>query len=114
MGQTDLNHAQNEVFGNFIKFGSYIFLEIEYDECLRQCLTSSRGKTHEKQVKTGPEIRFFAIFSSLAHYFSFYLYRMIAWNNFQLLIEVKLTKKAFWGLKLSFLPFSQACIISFP
>ena len=29
----------------------------------------------------GPEIRFFAIFSSLVHSFSFKLHRMITWNN---------------------------------
>ena len=31
--------------------------------------------------KSGPNLDFFAIFSSLAHYFSFKLHRIIAWNN---------------------------------
>ena len=30
------------------QFGSYVFLEIEYDGSLQQCLTSSRAKTCEK------------------------------------------------------------------
>ena len=73
---TSLNQAQNEIFTHFIKFGSCAFCEIEYDDSLRQCLTSSRGKIHEKnfgpqiltkQQKMGSEIRFLAIFSSLIH-----------------------------------------------
>ena len=34
-----------------------------------------------KWPKIGPKIRFFAIFSSLAHQLSFKLTRIIAWNN---------------------------------
>ena len=67
-----LNEAQNEFFCHFLKFGSYVFLKIEYDDSLRQYLIFYRGKTHEKKVwgsnfglaenwtKIGPEIRFFA------------------------------------------------------
>ena len=33
---------------HFLESGSQVFLEIEYDDSLRQCLTSSKGKTHEK------------------------------------------------------------------
>ena len=43
-----LNQAKNEVFRYFVQFGPYVFLEIAYNDSLRQCLTSSRGKTHEK------------------------------------------------------------------
>ena len=31
LGSTALNQAQNEVFYNFLEFGSYVFLEITYD-----------------------------------------------------------------------------------
>ena len=76
LGATGLNQAQNEVFPHCLEFGSYIFLEIEYDDSLRQYLTSSRGKIYEKifgaqilakRAKIGAEIRFFTIFSSLVH-----------------------------------------------
>ena len=53
-----LNQAQNEVFRHFIESGSYSFLEIEYFDSLRQCLTSGRDKTHEKKnggPKLGPK-----------------------------------------------------------
>ena len=33
-----------EVFCHSLKFGSWIFLEIAYDDSLRQCLTSGRGQ----------------------------------------------------------------------
>ena len=66
----------------------------------------------------------FAIFSSLVHWFSFKLHRMIAWNNVQLLREVKLAKEFLGpiygpnspkaGPKLGFLAFSQVWFISFP
>ena len=49
------------VFRDFLEFGSNVFLEIAYDDILRQCLTSSRGKNHEKTLM------FFAIFSSFRH-----------------------------------------------
>ena len=57
-------------FFHFLEFGSYVFREIEYNDSLRQCLNSSRGKTHEnlgpqiwaKRAKIGTEIRFFVIF----------------------------------------------------
>ena len=48
---------------------------------------------------------------------------MIAWNNVELLVELKPAKKNFWpkfgpnrpklGLKLGFMPFSQVLFISF-
>ena len=71
--QTSQNRAQNYVFCHFFKFDSLVFLEVAYSDSLQQCLTSARGKTHEKCLgtqfwaKIGPEICFFAIFSSLAH-----------------------------------------------
>ena len=52
-----------------------------------------------KGAKIGPEIRFFAIFSSLLHQFSLKLHTVIACNNVQHVAEVKSMKK-FWGLNL--------------
>ena len=69
-----LNQAQNEVFCDFLEFGSLVFLEIAYNDSLQQCLTTSRGKTRKKklraqiwakQAKIRPKIRFFTILSSL-------------------------------------------------
>ena len=34
----------------FLKIGSLVFLEVEYNDSLRQFRTSSRGKTHEKKL----------------------------------------------------------------
>ena len=48
LGRTGLNQAQNRVFHPFLEFQSYVFLEMEYDDSLPQCLTSSREKSHEK------------------------------------------------------------------
>ena len=45
-----LNQAQNEVFPHLLEFGSYVFLEIAYNDSLLQCLTPSRGKIHKKKV----------------------------------------------------------------
>ena len=47
LGPTDLNQVQNEVFCHFLEFGSLVFLEITYNDSLKQCLTSNRGKAHE-------------------------------------------------------------------
>ena len=67
-----------------------------------QCLISSRRTAQEnkfgdqtwaKWAKIWPQNRFFAIFSSLVHYFTFKLHRTIAWNNIQVVVEIKLTKK---------------------
>ena len=52
LGSMGLNQAQNEVFRHLLEFGSYVFLEIAYNDSLRQCQTSSRGKIYEK--KFGP------------------------------------------------------------
>ena len=83
------------IFCDFIKFNSLVFFEIAYSDSLQQCFTSSGGKDHEKdfwakfgskRTKARPKISFFAIFSSLVHYFSFKLHRMIkyvtTWDNF--------------------------------
>ena len=48
MDSMDLNQAQNEVFCHFLEFGSLVFLDIAYNDSLKQCLTSSKCKTHEK------------------------------------------------------------------
>ena len=54
-----------------------------------------------KRTKSGPQIRFFTIFSSVGHQSSFKLHRIIAWNKVKLLVEVKLTNKTLgaqiWG-----------------
>ena len=49
-GPTGLNQSQIEVFRHFLKFGSYVFHGIAYDDSPRQFLTSSGGKTHEKKL----------------------------------------------------------------
>ena len=55
------------VFYHFLKCDSLVFLEIAQDDRLEQCLTTSRGKTHEKnlwayiwdkQAKIGSELDF--------------------------------------------------------
>ena len=64
-------------------------------------LTSSRRKTHKKHWgpnlgKTGQilvQSQVFCCFSSLVHQFPFKLHRMIAWNSFELLVEIKLAGK---------------------
>ena len=67
MGPNVLNQDQDEILRHFIEFESQAFVEIAYNDSLGQYLTSSRGKTHEKnlgaqiwvkQVKIGPEVRF--------------------------------------------------------
>ena len=40
--------VQNEFFCDFIEFGSYIFLEITYNDSLQPFLTSTWGKTYDK------------------------------------------------------------------
>ena len=71
--------AWNNVFCHFLRFGSLFFLKIAYSDTLQQCVTSSRGKIHEKRfwtqiwvesVKIGSKIKFFAIFLSLSVIFS--------------------------------------------
>ena len=43
--------------------------------------------------KSGQKLGVFLHFSNVVHYFSFKLHRMIAWNNVQLLPDVKGAKK---------------------
>ena len=71
--------AFNYIFCHFLRLGSLFFLKIAYSDNLQQCLTSSRGKIHEKSfwtqvwvesVKIGSKVKFFAIFSSLSVTFS--------------------------------------------
>ena len=40
--------AQNQVFCDFLKFSSLVFLEIAYNDGLQQFLTFSRGETPQK------------------------------------------------------------------
>ena len=37
LGTTGLNQDHNEVFCHLVEFGSYVFLEIAYNDNLRQC-----------------------------------------------------------------------------
>ena len=53
------------------------------------------GQVWIKQVKFGLKIRFFVIFSSLVHKFSFKLYRMITWDNVEP-VEIKIMKINLW------------------
>ena len=48
------------VFCNFIEFGSYIFLEIAYSDSLQPFLTSTWGKTYDKNfsLKLGTKLNF--------------------------------------------------------
>ena len=100
------NQARNQVFCHFLKFGLLVFLAIVLNGSLKQCLTFSRGKTQriiwgaQNWTKIGSKIRFFAIFSSLVGQFSFKLHKMIAWNNFQLLVA-KSMKEIFLGPNLN-------------
>ena len=46
-------------FSHFIKFDSLVFLEIAYDNSLKHFLSTSRGKTYEKNFggpKLGPKL----------------------------------------------------------
>ena len=47
-GPMGLNQAQNKVFRHFVEFGLYVFPKIAHNDNLWQCLTFSRGKTHDK------------------------------------------------------------------
>ena len=49
-----------------------------------------------KRAKIVPKIRFFTIFSSSVHQFSWKLHKMIDWNNVYIPVDVKLAKK-FWS-----------------
>ena len=68
------NQHQNEVFCNFLKFGSYTFPEITYSDSFQHWLTSGRDETNEKklthqiwvkQAKLGPQIKLFDTFKFL-------------------------------------------------
>ena len=80
MGQ---NQAQNQVFCYFFKFGSLVYLEIAQDDSLEHDLTTSRGKTHEKNCgfQSGSRIRVFAIFSRFHHQFLLILPKIAVWDN---------------------------------
>ena len=75
-----ISQAQNDVFCNFLESELYVFLEIECNDNLQQCLRSSRSKTYNVKnlTKIGPEMRFFVIFKSFARYFSCKLHRMMS------------------------------------
>ena len=48
MGQ---NQARNQVFRDFIKLGSLVFLYIAQDDSLEKILTTNRGKTQKKKKR---------------------------------------------------------------
>ena len=85
-----IRHKTRGLFCHFLQFGLLVFLEIAYSDSLEQCITSTRGKTHEKSFleltlgqnrpKPGPKLVFFGSYR-LVHTFFFKLHRMIAWNN---------------------------------
>ena len=72
--------------GHFLKFGSLFFLEIAYNDSLQQCITSSIGKAHEKNLwepnlgqngpKPGPKLVFLP-FSQV----SFISFLLIAYDD---------------------------------
>ena len=69
-------------FWHFLKFGAIVFLEIAYNDILEQCLTSSRGKIHEKNLgaqtrpKSGPKLGFLPF---LKVWFIIFLWNCIQW-----------------------------------
>ena len=77
---------------NFLKTGSLVFSDIVQDDTRPWYLVTDKARFLKKKIKLAawiwvqgtyirPKMRFFTIFSSLVHYFSFKLRRMIAWNN---------------------------------
>ena len=59
--QAGQNRVQNKFFFNFLKLVLLVFPEIAYDYGLEHYLTTSRGKSHEKNFwgpKLGPKLRF--------------------------------------------------------
>ena len=48
LGQRCQNRPGTRFFFHFLKFGTFVFLEIAYNNSLQQCITSSRGKIHQK------------------------------------------------------------------
>ena len=71
------NRTQNQIFLHFLKLGLLVFLEIGQDDSLEQCLTTSTGRSHEKNFWG----RVFAIFSSLHYSLSLILHKIAAWDN---------------------------------
>ena len=53
--QTGQNQAQDQAFHHFLNFGSLVFQEIEQDNGLELCQTTSRGKNYEKHYG-GPSV----------------------------------------------------------
>ena len=69
---------------------------MKQDNSFEQFLITCSGKSLEKLFRVPIWTKvFFGIFSSLVHYFSFTLHRIIPWNNHYVLVEVKLTEKVF-------------------
>ena len=53
--QRGQNRSQNQNFYHFLKFSSFVFLQIAYSDSLQQCLTCRRGKIHENNF-CGPDL----------------------------------------------------------
>ena len=75
---------------HFLKTGSLVFSDIVQDDTRPWYLVTDKARFLKKTMAAWiwvqgayirPKMRFFTIFSSLVHYFSFKLHRMIAWNN---------------------------------
>ena len=92
-----LNQAQNEVFRHcFAKFSLKLHALIACDNLVDVKPTKKifRGPNLGQMGQNQAPNYFFFIFSSLVHWFSFRLHRVIAWNNVKLLVEVKLKNLA--------------------
>ena len=114
------------VFYHFLKCDSLVFLEIAQDDCLEQCLTTSRGKTRRKSFVSSNlgQMDKNLVQNQVFYFFKFcsLVFPEIAQDDS---LEHSLTTsrgkthgKNSRGPKLSpklgFLSFSQGCIISFP
>ena len=83
--QTGQNRVQNKFFFNFLKLVLLVFPEIAYDYGLEHYLTTSRGKSHEKNFwgpKLGPKLRFLPFVKVVL--FSLILHKTAARDNVNL------------------------------
>ena len=120
------HRTQNQVFCHFLKFASLVFLEIAYNDRLQQCLTSSRGRIHEKfwAPKLGhnwaQDQVFFCHFLKLGSLAYLQIAYRDSWQQCITSIRGKTHEKKFLGPKRSknrpkicFFTFSQVQYISF-
>ena len=71
LGLMDLNQVLRGIFLHLLEFESFVFLEIAYNDTLRQFLTSTKrtcwSKFGANVLNLGPKLIFIVIFSSLDH-----------------------------------------------